>query len=62
MPNTGDFDSIVLIRLSLVMLGIFLFFSARQDLTGGGSEELFDDATGYRVSEDGLDLLDAISA
>jgi hypothetical protein len=59
LPNTGDLDSIVLIRLSLVMLGIFLFFSARQDLTGGSSEELFDDATGYRVSEDGLDLLDA---
>jgi hypothetical protein len=58
LPNTGDLDSIVLIRLSLVMLGIFLFFSARQDLTGGGSEELFDEAAGYRVSEDGLDLLD----
>jgi Zn-dependent protease len=59
LPNTGDLDSIVLTRLSLVMLGIFLFFSARQDLAGGGSEELFDEAAGYRVSEDGLDLLDA---
>jgi Zn-dependent protease len=59
MLKTGDLDSIVLTRLSLVMLGIFLFFSARQDLTSGGSEELFDEATGYRVSEDGVDLLDA---
>ncbi|HEY4234148.1 MAG TPA: site-2 protease family protein [Lacipirellulaceae bacterium] len=59
LPNTSDLDSIVLIRLSLVMLGIFLFFSAHQDLTSGGSDELFDEAAGYRVSEDGLDLLDA---
>jgi stage IV sporulation protein FB len=59
LPNTGDLDSIVLTRLALVMLGIFLFFSARQDLASGGSEELFDEAAGYRVSEDGLDLLDA---
>jgi stage IV sporulation protein FB len=59
LPNSGDLDSIVLTRLSLVMLGIFLFFSARQDLASGSSEELFDEAAGYRVSEDGLDLLDA---
>jgi stage IV sporulation protein FB len=59
LPNTGDLDSIVLTRLALVMLGIFLFFSARQDLASGSSEELFDEAAGYRVSEDGLDLLDA---
>ena len=59
LPITGDLDSIVLTRLSLVMLGIFLFFSARQDLASGSSEELFDEAAGYNVSGDGLDLLDA---
>lgn len=62
LPITGDVDSIVAIRFSLVMLGIFLFFSARQDLASGSTDELFDDATGYNVSGDGLDLLDAMIA
>jgi stage IV sporulation protein FB len=61
LPVAGDVDSIVLIRFSLLMLGVFLFFSARQDLASGSSEELFDEATGDRVSEDGLDLLEGPS-
>jgi stage IV sporulation protein FB len=62
LPVAGDPDSIVLIPFSLIMLGVFLFFSARQDLASGTNEELFDDATGYNVSGDGLDLLDAMIA
>jgi Zn-dependent protease len=62
LPITGDVDSIIVIRFSLIMLGIFLFFSARQDLASSSHEELFDDATGYNVSGDGLDLLDAMIA
>lgn len=52
-----ELDSFTRVQLPLVMLGIFLFFSARQDLVSGGSEELFDDDAGYRVRGDGLDLL-----
>ena len=53
-------ESIFEVRLPLVMLGIFLVFSARQDLVSGWSEELFDEAAGYRVRSDGLDLLEPI--
>ena len=48
------------VGLPLVMLGIFVFFSARQDLVSDWSEDLFDDVTGYRVRSDGLDLLEPI--
>jgi Zn-dependent protease len=51
-------DSVVEVKLPLAMLGIFLFFSARQDLVSGASEDLFDDASGYRLRSDGLDLLE----
>jgi Zn-dependent protease len=54
-------DSVIEVKLPLAMLGIFLFFSARQDLVSGGNEELFDDETGYRISSDGLDLLEELS-
>jgi Zn-dependent protease len=53
-------ESIFEVRLPLMMLGIFLVFSARQDLVSGWSEELFDEAAGYRVRSDGLDLLEPI--
>lgn len=53
-------ESLIEVRLPLVMLGIFLVFSARQDLVSGWSEELFDEAVGYRVRSDGLDLLEPI--
>lgn len=44
--------------IPLVLLGIFLFFSARQDLAGGPGQESADQPAGYRVSSDGLDLMD----
>lgn len=54
-------DSVIEVKLPLAMLGIFLFFSARQDLVTGGNEELFDDENGYHISSDGLDLLEEMS-
>jgi Zn-dependent protease len=43
--------------IPLVILGLFLFFSARQDLA---ASEPSDQAAGRNVSSDGLDLLDAM--
>jgi stage IV sporulation protein FB len=44
----------------LVMLAIFLFFSARQDLHALDKSGLTDDLAGYRVPGEGLDLLDEL--
>jgi stage IV sporulation protein FB len=52
-----ELDSFTFVKLPLVMLGIFVFFSARQDLVSDWSEDLFDDVSGYRVRSDGVDLL-----
>lgn len=43
-----------------LMLGIFLFFSARQDQIAAESIGLHDELIGYRASNEGLDLLDAM--
>jgi Zn-dependent protease len=43
--------------IPLVILGLFLFFSARQDLA---TSEPSDQSAGYSVNSDGLDLLDAM--
>jgi hypothetical protein len=48
------------VKLPLIMLGIFVFFSARQDLVSDWSEDLFDDMSGYRVRSDGVDLLEPV--
>jgi len=55
--DSPELDSFKFVKLPLVMLGIFVFFSARQDLVSDWSEDLFDDVTGYRVRSDGVDLL-----
>jgi Zn-dependent protease len=55
-----ELDSFTFVKLPLVMLGIFVFFSARQDLVSDWSEDLFDDVSGYRVGNDGLDLLEPV--
>lgn len=55
-----ELDSLTFVKLPLVMLGIFVFFSARQDLVSDWSEDLFDEVTGYRVRSDGLDLLEPV--
>lgn len=44
--------------IPLVTLGTFLFFSARQDLAASATLEKADQSPGYRVSSEGLDLLD----
>src|SRR4051812_12923187 len=44
------------------MLGVFLFFSARQDLSTAATPEWTDEPAGYQVSSDGLDLLDVMWA
>jgi Zn-dependent protease len=44
--------------IPLLTLATFLFFSARQDLTGGGAHESADQPAGYLVSSDGIDLLE----
>jgi Zn-dependent protease len=43
--------------IPLVILGLFLFFSARQDLA---TSEPNDQPAGFNVNSDGLDLLDAM--
>jgi hypothetical protein len=53
-----ELDQFTFVKLPLVMLGIFVFFSARQDLVSDWSEDLFDDLSGYRARNDGLDLLE----
>jgi Zn-dependent protease len=54
----GEVSARVPMWIPLVTLGMFLFFSARQDLVGDVAGEPADQSGGYRVSSDGLDLLD----
>ncbi len=56
-PELNRFASV---KLPLILLGIFVFFSARQDLVSDWSEDLFDDMSGYRVRSDGVDLLEPV--
>ncbi|MCC7474199.1 MAG: site-2 protease family protein [Pirellulales bacterium] len=44
--------------IALVLLGIFLFFSARQDLATASSPDWAEDLLGYQVNSEGLDLLE----
>ncbi len=46
--------------IPLFTLGLFLFFSARQDLATAATPEWTDEPAGYQVSSDGLDLLDVM--
>jgi Zn-dependent protease len=46
--------------IPLVMLGVFVFFSARQDLAAADQQEWPDNHAGYQVNSDGLDLLDTM--
>lgn len=55
--DSPELNSLTDVKLPLVMLGIFVFFSARQDLVSDWGEDLFDDISGYRVRSDGVDLL-----
>jgi Zn-dependent protease len=46
--------------IPLITLGLFLFFSARQDLVAAEPNERADQLAGYQLNADGLDLLDAM--
>ncbi len=58
----GDLNIHFPIWIPLVMLGLFLFFSARQDLAAAATPDWADELAGYQVSSDGLDLLDVMWA
>src|SRR5262249_29984264 len=57
---TGHFQTHVPMWIPLLTLGLFLFFSARQDLAAAASPEWNDEPAGYQLSSDGLDLLDVM--
>jgi stage IV sporulation protein FB len=48
--------------IPLVTLGVFLFFSARQDLSAADAQERDEKLVGYQLNSDGLDLLDIMWA
>ena len=56
----GELNTRFPVWIPLVMLGVFLFFSARQDLATAATPEWNDEPAGYQVSSDGLDLLDVM--
>jgi Zn-dependent protease len=60
MVMAGEFQTQLPPWIPLLMLGIFMFFSARQDLAAASSPEWSEEAAGYQVSSDGLDLLDVM--
>lgn len=49
------------IWIPLMTLGLFVFFSARQDLTAASTPEWTNESAGYRVSSEGLDLIEVWS-
>jgi Zn-dependent protease len=56
----SQFDTLVPLWIPLIILGIFLFFSARQDLAGGAPQDQADGLAGYDLDSDGLDLLESM--
>lgn len=59
---TGEIPTNLPLWIPLITLGIFVFFSARQDLAAATSPEANEEPAGYQVSADGLDLLDVMWA
>ncbi len=56
----GELQTHLPMWIPLLTLGLFLFFSARQDLAAASSPEWNDEPAGYQLSSDGLDLLDVM--
>jgi len=56
----GDVPPRVPMWIPLITLGMFVFFSARQDLAAADVQDWSDQPAGYQVNADGLDLLDAM--
>jgi hypothetical protein len=46
--------------IPLMILGLFLFFSARQDLAAAAVQDRNDQLAAYQLNSDGLDLLDVM--
>jgi Zn-dependent protease len=57
---TNDFPSRFPMWIPLVTLGVFVFFSARQDLAAVDPQDWSDPPAGYQLNSDGLDLLDGM--
>jgi stage IV sporulation protein FB len=60
LPLSGELPSRVPTWIPLVTLGMFVFFSARQDLAAREPLEWADQPAGYQASAEGLDLLDSM--
>src|SRR6478672_2601717 len=58
ITTAGDFQTHMPTWIPLLTLGVFLFFSARQDLAAASTAEWNEEPAGYQLSSDGLDLLD----
>src|SRR5438552_16805711 len=59
---TGELPTRLPMWIPLLTLGLFLFFSARQDLAAATNSEWSDESPGYQLSSDVLDLLDVMWA
>jgi Zn-dependent protease len=57
---SSEFTSRMPMWIPLVILGMFIFFSARQDMAASDANEWADQPAGYQINSDGLDLLDAM--
>src|SRR4051794_26203324 len=57
-PMAAEFPTHMPTWIPLLTLGLFLFFSARQDLAAAATPEWNEEPAGYQLSSDGLDLLD----
>jgi hypothetical protein len=60
LPFSSVLPSRVPMWIPLVILGVFIFFSARQDLVAREPYEWADEPAGYQLNSEGLDLLDAM--
>ena len=58
MTMATEFQTHMPTWIPLLTLGLFLFFSARQDLAAAATPEWNEEPAGYQLSSDGLDLLD----
>jgi stage IV sporulation protein FB len=58
LTRGGEFQTHMPTLIPLLTLGLFLFFSARQDLAAAALPEWKEKPAGYQLSSDGLDLLD----
>ena len=58
LTMAAEFQTHMPTWIPLLTLGLFLFFSARQDLAAAATPEWNEEPAGYQLSSDGLDLLD----